>query len=197
MALQGQLTLIYLLMQYNLRNCLKTENKHLNPQMVKSLLGKESKGGLLAPWFLTGHWGPFLCRVSFPVWLASLAEALARLFLQFPFSPFLQASFLLWGGAGGLGDSVLGRIVPVYGPADPTSLLLNTLAHNGGSVTPAPNLLLPFPPKQETGIYRALVFLLISCFAAPSPDYCLFFFAGSCQFGYTKSSYCSCFYSLS
>lgn len=64
----------------------------------------------------------------------------------------------------------------MYGPADPTSLLLNTLAHNGGSVTQAPNLLLPSPQKQETGIGQALVFLLISCFAAPSPDYFLYFF---------------------
>lgn len=34
----------------------------------------------------------------------------------------------------------------------------------------------PPPPKQETRICRALVFLLISCFAAPSPDYFLNFF---------------------
>lgn len=33
-----------------------------------------------------GQRRPFLCRVSFPVWLAGLAEAFARLFLQFPFS---------------------------------------------------------------------------------------------------------------
>lgn len=71
----------------------------------------------------------------------------------------------------------------MYGPADPTSLLLNTLAHNGGSVTQAPNVLLPSPKKQETRICRALVFILISCFAAPSPDYFLYFFSGSSQIG--------------
>lgn len=39
-----------------------------------------------------GQRRPFLCLVSFPVWLACLAEALARLFLQFPFSPFFTSS---------------------------------------------------------------------------------------------------------
>lgn len=97
-------------------------------------------------------------------------------FYSFLFLLFLLAHFRLQGGAGELGESALSKIVPVYGPADPTSLLLNTLAHNGGSVTQGPNLLLPSPQKQETGIGRALVFLLISCFATPSPDYFLCFF---------------------
>lgn len=139
--------------------------------------------GTLAP--DRGQWRPFLCRVSFPVCLACLAEALLVYFNSFLFLLFLLARFQLQGGAGGFGDSALSEIVPVYGPADPTSLLLNTLAHNGGSVTQAPNLLQPSPKKQETGIGRALVFLLISCFAAPSPDYFLYFFSGSFQVGCT------------
>lgn len=44
------------------------------------------------------------------------------------------------------------------------------LCNTGPKRTPA------FPPKQETRICRAVVFLLISCFAAPSPDYFLNFF---------------------
>lgn len=69
--------------------CLRTETT-----VDKSMSEKKQKGvgGLtstLAPG--RGQWRPFLCRVSFPVWLASLVEALAHLFLQFPFSPFFTS----------------------------------------------------------------------------------------------------------
>lgn len=40
----------------------------------------------------------------------------------------------------------------------------------------APKRTLAFPQKQETRICRALVFLLISCYTAPSLDYFLYFF---------------------
>lgn len=50
------------------------------------------------------------------------------------------------------------------------------LAHNGVSVMQAPKRTLAFPQKQETRICRALVFLLISCYTAPSLDYFLYFF---------------------
>lgn len=91
MALQGQFlhsNCIYLLMHGNTSNRLETEINILYVYgRIKDML--EKWGGI--PGTLVpdrGQWRPFLCRVSFPVWLACLAEALARLFLQFPFSPF-------------------------------------------------------------------------------------------------------------
>lgn len=77
-------------------------NKHTGLSLAKK---QRRLTGILVP--DRGQWRPFLCRVSFPVWLVTLAEARARLFLQFPFSSFfLLASFPLMGGAGGSGDSV-------------------------------------------------------------------------------------------
>lgn len=135
---------------------------------------KESDG---YSWHL-GSWQRSVETIFVPRVISCLFGVSSRgpssLFLQFPFSPFFTSSLSPAGR--GRWDSALSEIVPVYGPADPTSLLLNTLAHNGGSVTQAPNLLQPSPKKQETGTGRALVFLLISCFAAPSPDYFLYFF---------------------
>lgn len=126
-----------------------------------------------------GQWRPFLCRVSFPVLLASPAQRpLLVYFLRFPISNFFYQ--LLFPcregqvGMGGLRGSALSRIGPVKRPPY-TPPLLNTLAHNGGSVTQPPKPTPAFPPKQETRICRGLVFLLISCFPAPSTDYFLYF----------------------
>lgn len=123
-----------------------------------------------------GQWR-FLCRVSFPVWLASLVKALARLFLQFPFSPFFFTSEL---SSIGRGRWVRGfcteKNCPCVWPRRPHLPTPQHTCSQWGLCNTGPKRTPAFPPKQETRICRALVFLLISCFAAPSPDYFLYSF---------------------
>lgn len=87
-----------------------------------------------------------MCRVSFPVSLAS-PEPRPLLVYFYSFSFFYELLFPCREGQvgmGGLRGSALSRIGPVKRPPY-TPPLLNTLAHNGGSVTQPPNLLLPSP----------------------------------------------------
>lgn len=132
-----------------------------------------------------GQWRPFLCRVSFPVWLACLAEALARLFLQFPFSPFFTSSLSPVGRGRWVRGFSTEQNRPCVWPRRPHLPTPQHTCSQWGLCNSGPKPTPAFPPKTGNRDWPSSCFSTNFLLCCPFPRLFSLFFSGSSQVGHT------------
>lgn len=139
--------------------------------------------GTLAP--DRGQWRPFLCRVSFPVCLACLAEALLVYFNSFLFLLFFTSSLSTAGRGRWVRGFSTERNRPCVWPRRPHLPTPQHTCSQWGLCNTGPKPTPAFPQKTGNRDWPGSCFSTNFLLCCPFPRLFSLFFSGSSQVGCT------------